>query len=154
MSMISVCVKCNAREKGFFRTCPKCRWLMLDGPLPPVGSILLPRKPLGWQGVAVIAGSAFVLFFGGVAMAVSSLTGGAAADAHAPVIAEAPAVVAPVAAPAPAPVVAEPVVLASSVKAVAAKPAPAKKKVVAKKTTAKKPAKKSSSKSTKVARRN
>ena len=157
--MGSVCVngRCGFREKSECRDCPKCGWLMLDGPLPETGSIAPPPKIRNPMQIAAVAGAGFVLFLGAIGMLAGSWASAdpvAAAKSHAVAAAPAPVIeqiAAPVATPAPVVAVAAPVpaAKASVAKAVAKKPVA--KKAAAKKTVAKKktPAKKA----TNVARR-
>ncbi len=144
--MRSVCVSCNYRQEGQHRNCPKCGWMMIDGPLPNPGSIRVPRKPFSWKRFANAAAApalcAGVMGFLGI---VSAIAG------PAPVPAATPAPILAVSTPAPvetpalrlAAAVSETVVPAATpAPKPVAKKAPAKKsskkKTIAKKSTAKK----------------
>lgn len=163
----SVCVneRCGYRQKGEHRNCPRCGWLMLDGPLPQPGSIAPPPRVLDVKAIAASAGAAAVLFVGAIGLvagsfATSDPTAHASTTtvAHAaPAATTAPAheaapPVAPAATSTPAPIATPAAVAAAAPASVAKKAtatkAPAKKTTVAKK---KAPAKKTVKKT--VARR-
>lgn len=156
MGSVCVNVRCGFREKSERRDCPKCGWLMLDGPLPATGSIAPPPKVRNVTQIAAVAGAAVVLFLGSIGMVAGSYASSDPVAANHAVAEVAPAIepiaAAPVATPAPVVVAATPEKPAAAPKAAVAKavakkktPAKAAKKTVVKKTT-KKPA-------TKVARR-
>lgn len=141
--MGSVCVngRCGFREKSQRRDCPRCGWLMLDGPLPKAGSIAAPPRHRSFRSfVPMLAGGA-LLFTGAIGMAAGSWASAdptAAASAHgapASAAAEAPAA-------APAPVVAETPAPAKVASKPAAKKTVAKKTASKKKTAKNKPARK------------
>lgn len=156
----SVCVneRCGYRQKGEHRNCPRCGWLMLDGPLPAPGSIAPPPRVLDAKAVGATIAAAAVLFIGAIGLAAGALStsdptahAAPAASTHAAALppstpmTEAPA---PIATPAPAAVAAAaPASVATKTVAKAPAKAPAKKTVAKKKA----PAKKTASK--KVARR-
>lgn len=149
--MGSVCVngRCGFREKSERRDCPKCGWLMLDGPLPATGSIAPPPRHLSFANFAPAIAGGVVIFFGAIGMTAASWASAdpVAAHAPAPVVASVePAPAAPITTPAPVAAAApEPVKALAAAAKPAAKRAAAKpvaKKSAAKKKTAKKVTKK------------
>lgn len=163
--MGSVCVngRCGFREKSERRDCPKCGWLMLDGPLPATGSMTPPPRHFTFRTFAPAIAGGVVIFFGAIGMTAASWgsadpVASHAAPAPASEVANVePAPVEPIATLAPAVDAAAPEpakVLAASAKPAVKKAAakPVAKKSVAKKSATKKPAAKKSTKKT-VARR-